>query len=576
MERHARRPRLRIDGLALGLAAVLVGAFGLRVWGIGHGLPFSYNIDEEGHFVPVAIGFFGHGLNPRYFLNPPGYTELLYAVYAVWFGGREAVARAYVDDPSQVFLVARVTCALLGTLSVWLLHLLGSRLFDRRVGLLAAALGAVAFLPVFYSHLALNDVPAMAPATLALLCAAIVLRSDGVWPVLLGGLAVGLAAGTKYTAGIVLLPLATAIVLRTREERAGVAHGLAALALAGFTAAIGFLVANPHALLSYHDFRVGIGRQRELAGGDELAKLGMTQDNGVVYYLWTFTWGLGWIPALLALGGAVRLAVREWRTALLLLPSVVVYLLYMGTQDRYFGRWALPIFPIVCLLAAYFAVWLVEQAARRWPRAARPVAAAAVIAVLAQGLVFVIHNDRVLSRPDTRGPARDWMVANIPAGTPIVLEPIVPARWSEDPDRADPATPTGQRWLLWDTARADVDDFGRPLPNGETRFVKVDKYERTLRPQLIDEYVAQGYCWVVIGSHQRDRALAQPQQVPQAIAYYDALAQRGSEVARFSPYKDGATPPRFNFDWAFDYYPLAYERPGPELVIYRLSGGGCS
>ncbi len=281
MERHARRPRPRLDRLSAALIAVLLGAFGLRVWGIGHGLPFSYNIDEEGHFVPVAIGFFGHGLDPRYFLNPPGYTELLYVVYALWFGGREEVARAYVDHPSEVFLVARVTVALLGTLWVWLTHVLGSRLFgDRRVGVLAAALGAVAFLPVFYSHLALNDVPSLAPATLALVCAALILsgrgRAGGIWWLLLGGLAVGLAAGTKYTAGIVLLPLLTAVAIRTREERQGVAHLLAAAALAGFATLVGFLIANPHALLSYHDFRAGVGRQRELAGGDELAKLGLT------------------------------------------------------------------------------------------------------------------------------------------------------------------------------------------------------------------------------------------------------------------------------------------------------------
>lgn len=580
MERHARRLRPRLDRTALALAAVLVGAFGLRLWGIGHGLPFSYNIDEEGHFVPVAIGFFGHGLNPRYFLNPPGFTELLYAIYAVWFGGREAVAHAYVEDPSKVFMIARVTVALLGTVSVWLLHLLGSRLFDRRVGLLAAALGAVAFLPVFYSHLALNDVPSMAPATLALLCAALVLRGSGrgggIGWLLLGGLAVGLAAGTKYTAGIVLLPLLTAVALRTREERAGVAHLLAAAALACFAAGIGFLIANPHALLSFSEFRAGVGRQRELAGGDELAKLGLTQDNGVLYYLWTFTWGLGWIPALLALVGAGRAIAKERAVALLLLPTVVVYLLYMGTQDRYFGRWLLPLFPIVIVFAAYGALWLAQEAGRRWPRAALPATALLVVALLGQSAVHAVHNGLVLSRPDTRGLAHDWMVANVPAGAKVVLEPIVPARWSEDPNRADPATPGGKRWELWDTARADVDDAGRPLPGGRTRFVKVDKYERTLRPPLIDSYEAAGYCWVVIGSHQRDRALVEPDEVPQAIAYYDALARRGREVARFSPYRDGATAPRFNFDWSFDYYPLAYERPGPEIAIYQLSGGGCS
>jgi asparagine N-glycosylation enzyme membrane subunit Stt3 len=134
-----RRP----DRTTLALAGVLLGALLLRLWGIRHGLPFSYNIDEEGHFVPVAIGFFGHDLNPGYFLNPPGYTELLYVLYAVWFGGREAVQHAYAANPSEVFLIARVTVALLGVVSVWLLYLAGARLLDRSVGLLAAAIGAV-------------------------------------------------------------------------------------------------------------------------------------------------------------------------------------------------------------------------------------------------------------------------------------------------------------------------------------------------------------------------------------------------------------------------------------------------
>ena len=45
----------------------------------------------------------------------------------------------------------------------------GARLFDdRRVGLLAGALLAVAFLPVHYSHFALNDAPTLAPLALSL------------------------------------------------------------------------------------------------------------------------------------------------------------------------------------------------------------------------------------------------------------------------------------------------------------------------------------------------------------------------------------------------------------------------
>ena len=30
----------------------------------------------------------------------------------------------------------------------------------------------------------------------------------------------------------------------------------------------------------------------------------------------------------------------------------------MGTQDRFFARWLLPVYPLLCLLAAYGAVLL--------------------------------------------------------------------------------------------------------------------------------------------------------------------------------------------------------------------------
>ena len=48
-----------------------------------------------------------------------------------------------------------------------------------------------------------------------------------------------------------------------------------------------------------------------------------------------------------------------------------------------------------------------------------------------------------------------------------------------------------------------------------------------------------------------------------AIAYYRALAQQGEVVYRVSPYARGQRPVAFNFDWSFDYYPLAYAVPGP-------------
>ena len=159
----------------LALAALLLAALGLRLWGIRHGLPYVYNLDENAHFVPKAIGMFGHGYNPDYFVNPPALTYLLHVVFAVWFGGRDGIGATFATDPGEVFLVARVVVALLGR-RVGFVYVLAARVADRRAGLLAAALMAVAFLPAFYGREAVNDVPALLPMTLSLIGTVLVLH----------------------------------------------------------------------------------------------------------------------------------------------------------------------------------------------------------------------------------------------------------------------------------------------------------------------------------------------------------------------------------------------------------------
>ena len=121
-------------------------------------------------------------------------------------------------------------------------------------------------------------------------------------------------------------------------------------------------------------------------------KLGAPREGGVVYYLWTFTWGLGWVPALAALAGMVLVWRREKALGWVLVPAPLLFLAFMGLQGRYFGRWLLPIFPIACLLAAVTVAMLVGALGGRG-RAVRWVAAAVLGAgLLAQGLVHSLHS----------------------------------------------------------------------------------------------------------------------------------------------------------------------------------------
>ena len=301
-----------------------------------------------------------------------------------------------------MYTLARVAVAVLGTAALWLLYATGARLFGRAVGLLAAAIEAVAFLPVFYAHLALNDAPTLAPATLSLLGSAGVLRKGRARDHLLAGVGLGLACATKYTAGIVIVPLAAAIAARFLDD------GVEGAAKAGRRALGGILLAGRLGARCVPDRQsvraAGLpaastpnSSHQSTLSAESQGKLGAPKEGGLAYYLWSFTWGLGWAPALAALGGALDgLARASARSAGCWSPPRCCSSRSWALQGRYFGRWLMPIFPIACLLAAFFVVAsslaLGGASAAPRPRAAQgALAALLVAALLVQGLVYSVH-----------------------------------------------------------------------------------------------------------------------------------------------------------------------------------------
>ncbi len=507
------RHRLRPPGLgtALVLAALL-----LRLWGTGHGLPIAYNSDEDSHFVPGAVALFGHGWNPHYFANPPGLTYALHVLYAVVFGGGERFAR----DPGAYFLAARILVAVIGAAGVALLARAGRLLFDRATGLLAGLVLAVGFLPVFYSHLGLNDVPAMSAVCLALLATARVLRRGWALDYALAGAAVGLAAATKYTAGLALLPLVFATLASPHRSGRRLLGGLGAALLA-------FLLVNPYALLDLSEFRAGLSGQAGLSG---VRKLGRSEGSALPFYLGAAGWGMGVIPALAAVAGAVLLAIRDRVRALMLLSPLLLFAVTVGLEARFFGRYLLPVVPVLALLAAH--------AARALARRGVPLLLLGVL-LAGQGLVQSVRLDRILSRPDARNEARAWLRAHVPLGSRVVFEPTLRESWSAGYIRYPPPFRT-----------------------------RLDEYELALSPGFLDAYRRRGFCYVVTDSNSRGRAEAEPRRALGAIAYYAVLERQSRLLHVASPF-GGARPPRVDFDASYQFRG-PFTQPGSEIRIYRL------
>jgi len=539
----------------LALAAILLLALGLRLWGIEYGLPFAYQIDEERIYVRKAVRMLDAGsLNPHYMHNPPLLTYALEGIFAVRHGGAEA-HRLIGDVPDRqgLFLIGRVLVALIGTLAVALTFVAARRFFDRRVGLVAALLMAVAFLPVFYSHVALNNVPATAAALVSLIGTAGILRRGATRDYLLAGAFVGVAAATKYLDGIVVVPMLLATLVAPRGG--GNPSPAKALAIAAGAAAAAFVLCNPFAAIKPEHFLGSLGTQGDVV---EKHKFGSDPDGGISFYLETFTWGLGWVPALAALAGAALLIRSDRRKALVLIPVVPLFILYMGLQTRYFGRWLLPAFPIVCMLAAYGAVRASDLLAARLrrPHLAAALAGVAALALGAQGLVHSVHVDRVLSRPHTQNLAREWMLDNVPRDAKVFTEPFFANAWNAP----------------WPKAISSP----RLLLGGERA------YARYLSDRLVRSFIDHGYCWVVASSNYWGLALSDELIGDRARGYYEALERNGT--VRFSASPWGAADRRggpgedvvpFDYDFSYDFYPLAFDRPGPMIHVYELRGAGC-
>jgi hypothetical protein len=341
-----------------------------------------------------------------------------------------------------------------------------------------------------------------------------------------------------------LISVAVAAGLRIHRDRTELWRVAAGLAVAGAAFLAAFAVLNPYAILNHAEARGQIGGQSRQA---DTGKLGQDEVRGWFYYVGTLGWGLGWLPLVAAVGGALAALRSNWRRAALLIAFPLFLYLFLGGQARFFGRWLLPAYPALCVLAGYGVVALAQAAAQR----VRRVPGGALVALLAalvcvQGVLASVHVDTVLGREDTRAQARRWLDAHVPDGARVVVEPFVPAGYLDGPY-------SGRR-------RFAAYPVERPY----------QAYEKRLRVRQIERYRSRGYCWVIVGSHQKDRGLKAG--LRSSRNYYRALDAASAATVTFSPYARGADPVRFSYDKSFNYQPRAFTRPGPMVEIHRLRG----
>ena len=529
----------------------------------------------------------------------------------------ERTGRTGGDD---IQMIGRGLSVGLDIVTLLALFALGVTVYDRRVGLLAAALYAGAVMPIQQSHFFTVDNFAVCFGTLALLFITRLGRngrlSDAVWSGIWIAAAVASKINMAALVGLVFVAVALQAFKASGKRRGarGLVRPFGLLLLTGIVSFAGFRVLQPDAFAGPQWWNIvcftcsgGLLPGETVELQDAILRLDPRFVNGLRQSAvtadgtidlpssiqwadrtpWLFPlqnmvlWGMG-LPlgivawSMWAAAGWVMLTRRRWSP---LIPWIWVtfYFAWQGQQFVTTMRYFLPIYPPLLMFAAWGMLELWRNR-RRTPvqtmatpfgisllrlvdRLRRPL-------IIAGGIVFVVlatwawawAYTRIYTRPYTRIVAADWIQNAAPGGTIST-------------------------WEIWDD----------PLPLPQDRYNQITTYpyaeeepkkylgDGAAEEGLIDQLAQADYVVLtsprVYGSVER-----MPQRYPATLRYYQALfdgslgfelvTEARSQPSLFGiPIDDSGADEAF---WVYDHPPvLIFRRTeafSPERARQLLTG----
>jgi hypothetical protein len=384
------------------LSLILAVALGLRFYGINWDSGYGFHPDERslylraGCMYDVLVAAPGYQdcirdfpqtrpglpslsvfldanrspLNPHWF--PLG-SVLIYAL--VFF--RSAIELFADINALDMRYMGRALSALADVGTVFLLYVLGRRMFSQGVGLLAAALTALAVVHIQNSHFYRPETFSVF-FTLASFWAMLrMVERRRLRDSLLLGVLVGLAMAPKVSVLPLLLPLGLAYGYWARGSAGGrwssvtpeILQRMAAhAAVAGVTALSAFLLFTPYALLDFTAFIADLTTQTNMASNAGLWPF-TVQYIDTPPFLYQIqqiaVWGLGLPLGLVAWLSIPFTAVMAFRSPetrradLLLLAWVAPQFVFLENFEVHFLRYVFPLVPFMILMGARMLLWLV-------------------------------------------------------------------------------------------------------------------------------------------------------------------------------------------------------------------------
>jgi hypothetical protein len=401
-------------------AAAVVAGVTARL--VGLPLHVAESGDEWGNTVAALRVLYERG-NPGAFIHPALYYDVTAALFALVFAalrlaglaaGASTPAELLVVDQRAFLYAARALSLLAAVCALGLLQRIGRGLWSNVAGWGAAALLALLPLHVLYAKTVRVD--ALFVALFVYAAWRVACLVDGgdrrAWRV--AALAVGLATAANYNGGLLVFWLVAAVWLGGggRWDVAG------ALSLA----ALSFVAVNPFVLLDFTTFAANFSYQAGLAAQTHPGWEG----RGVLFYaddLWRASPPLALVVGLATVCFA---AFGNRRERFLLSLPVLYFALFSVLRTRE-DRFMLPALALFALFAAGLPALIARRLAH-WPRLAGCLGAAihaaigAALVTMAPAALTVPQPMPHEVRPRYSGGVLDWIEANVPARSVILVE----------------------------------------------------------------------------------------------------------------------------------------------------------
>ena len=430
------------------LIPILLIAFSLRLLGIFY---HSYGDETNQLYRTLLMAQFKFEQN----WNHGIYSYFMVVYYALFFlvmkiaGVFQSLAdfkEYYFTDAHWIFIAGRVAECLAGTACVGFLYLLGKKLYNNAVGLIAAIFLSFAYVHVEISQIARGQAFCSLLVILALYFIYLINSTRKLSNYLWAGALIGAAASIRIYTVLLLFPLVlshfskssspqVAAPFRERLFRkispssnvmSSFKTGLLSKKIfSALLVCLGtFILCNPDIILNFREMMGFIFKPlMMLRGEDVITAVGYTTGatNGWIYYLKIgLPKALGWEVYIISIFGFIYGIFKIRNIANLIMVSFsAIFILIMGKSAITTSHYLFPIIPALVILGANFIVIIIDHV-----RTNKKV----IIFVLIPLLVIlnparrIIDKDIANLRTTTLDLSREWIFQNIPDGSRVAVE----------------------------------------------------------------------------------------------------------------------------------------------------------